>query len=1125
MTAAMAYLALMCGATDGGIIDVQCAPTGVFDVKVDGRTVMRGELSCHGPQWQGVDQTEARDLTGPEAGRVSGAMAMPPGNKGLWRFDETVRQVEGGNQIDYAVTFEQDNEIKLQALTLRLPEEVFAGRSVTFFPAESRIELPRAKSGLRSEHFGWAAAVELDSHRVLLIRTDQATLLSLMDYRQWNGKGFGLNIRMVGEGKVPAGASTRRRITLSVVSPSEAKRVSARWWPDFDRTQPSLLLDANGRVWMRDRQRDYVTGVIEPQGIHWAYSSQDEMVGWSDDWEGGQTITGTIPVRGPGGTSLWFRQTARAREDGVDLAYAFRFPRDCRLNTYQVTWALRTEAFLGRQIILTEPLPVTTSASRPTSSPRVATSQRALVIGLDPPEKPDVGTFTVSRVTVAPGHPLGFVLELDRPTKLFVEDRRAEDGQEYMLKIHSVRDKEGTEVRAGASWEVGVRVRPNRRHQIVLDDAAFAHRTDTSDWIPFTLPWDTTAVDLSFLNAGPAGRHGFLQVRDDRFVFADGTPGRFWGTCFTAEQNLPPHRDAEVTARRLARYGANMVRIHQADAGYAGDNLFRKGRKHNRTRSLDPKMMDRLDYLIAQLEANGIYVYFDLLSTRTFDASDGVASAEKLDLGGKPYTNFDEHLIALQEEFARQFLTHVNPYTKLAYKDDPGVAMVALVNENDVFSREIKIEPYRTAFEDRYRAWAGLREVDLPDGTVDLRHMTPRLMEYLIEVQRSYNERMMRFLRSLGVRVPITGSNWTANAGLVRALGPVDFTDSHAYWDHCWDNYTRIRNRVMVLSRRTIFGQLAFQRVCDKPFFCSEWGQPWPNEFRSEMPLSVASVTGLQGWDGALIYTYAHYSDPNVDCLSGPFDTLNDPTLFGLFYHAALIVRRADVSVAKGRLAVRIPEKEIFAEKPAWPGKCPAYDVAAERSVVATAADGEVPSGWRTIPCRKSLLGPTEHVIVSDTGEYRRDWETGVARLDTPRTQAAWGFLGRVKGPIVLGDVELRVTSPFAAVAVSSLADSPIATSDRLLVTAVARAENTGMVYDLFHTRRIAAGHGPILIEPVRGRVSIRTSRNDLRVRGLDPRGRETIELPVRREGDRVSFEIGPGARTMYYEIRAGGLR
>ena len=74
--------------------------------------------------------------------------------------------------------------------------------------------------------------------------------------------------------------------------------------------------------------------------------------------------------------------------------------------------------------------------------------------------------------------------------------------------------------------------------------------------------------------------------------------------------NLPPRRDAEITARRLARYGVNMVRIHQADAGYAGNNLFRKGRAHNRTRSLDPDMMDRLDYLIAQLKANGIYVYF-----------------------------------------------------------------------------------------------------------------------------------------------------------------------------------------------------------------------------------------------------------------------------------------------------------------------------------------------------------------------------------------------------------------------------------------------------------------------------------------------------------------------------------
>jgi len=879
------------------------------------------------------------------------------------------------------------------------------------------------------------------------------------------------------------------------------------------------LLDANGRVWLRDQQRDYASAGIEVQGIHWAYTAQDDTVGWSQTRTGQRTVAGTIPVKGPGGTGLRFRQVARSLPNGLDLDYRMAFPRDCRLNAYQVTWSLRAEAFLGQQIILVERRRATTSARRSTatSASRPVTSRRALTITPRPPDKPEVGTFTVDRVVVAPGHPLGFTLQLDRPTTLRVEDRRAADSQTYQLRMQFARDKEGLLVKAGTTVTLGVHLRPNRPHQVVLHDVASAHRTDWTDWVPFTLPWDTSAVDLSFLNDAPAGRHGFLQVRQDRFVFADGTPARFWGTCFSAEQNLPPHRDAELTARRLARYGVNMVRVHQADAGYAANNLFRANWQGSGTRKLNPDTMDRLDYLIAQLKKHGIYVYFDLLSTRTFDASDGVASAEKLELGGKPYTNFDEHLIRLQEEFARQFLAHVNPYTKLAYKDDPAVAMIALVNENDMFSKPAKVEPYRSQFERRYRAWSGLREVDLPDGKIDLRHKTPALMRFFVEVQRAYNERMMRLLRSLGVRAPITGSNWTANAGLLVALGPVDFTDSHAYWDHCWDNYTRVRNRMMVRSRRTIFSRLAFQRVPDKPFFCSEWGQPWPNEFRAEMPLAVASVAALQGWGGALIYTYAHRSNPNVNCLSGPFETLNDPCLFGLFYHAALLLRRPDVRMAGQRLAVQIPNEKIYAEKPASPARCAAYDVAAERSVLATVAGQDVPAGWQAVPRNQSILSPTDHTVTSDTDQLRRDWRDGLATVDTPRTQAAWGFWRMPEHRIRLSDVELSIRTPFAAVAISSLTDEPVRRSHRLLLTAVARAENTGMVYDLFHTRRIAAGRGPILIEPVRGQVSIRTSQRELRVRGLDPFGKPTIDLPAMVEGGRLRFEIGPEAKTMYY--------
>jgi hypothetical protein len=88
--------------------------------------------------------------------------------------------------------------------------------------------------------------------------------------------------------------------------------------------------------------------------------------------------------------------------------------------------------------------------------------------------------------------------------------------------------------------------------------------------IPYTLPWDDMPIDLSFIYAKekPAGIHGFLRVEGDRFVFEDGTEGKFWGTNFNSAQNFPAHDHSVKVAKRLAKIGVNIVRFHQLDAGH-----------------------------------------------------------------------------------------------------------------------------------------------------------------------------------------------------------------------------------------------------------------------------------------------------------------------------------------------------------------------------------------------------------------------------------------------------------------------------------------------------------------------------------------------------------------------------
>ncbi len=87
---------------------------------------------------------------------------------------------------------------------------------------------------------------------------------------------------------------------------------------------------------------------------------------------------------------------------------------------------------------------------------------------------------------------------------------------------------------------------------------------------------------------------------------------------------------------------------------------------------------------------------------------------------------------------------------------------------------------------------------------------------------------------------------------------------------------------------------------------------------------------------------------------------------------------------------------------------------------------------------QQALLAKDASEVVSDTGELRRDWQQGIYMVNTPRTQAAMGWIGARK--ITLADVELDITTPNATVAVQSLDDNPISKAHSLMISLGARS-------------------------------------------------------------------------------------
>ncbi len=232
-----------------------------------------------------------------------------------------------------------------------------------------------------------------------------------------------------------------------------------------------------------------------------------------------------------------------------------------------------------------------------------------------------------------------------------------------------------------------------------------AESESTSKLFPFVLSYDVadTLTNLSDWLERPAGKYGFIRAENGHFVNDRGRV-RFWATNLCFEACFPSKEEAERLARRLASLGINCVRMHHMD------NRHIWGKSPNKL-TIDPEMLDKLDYLIYQLKQHGIYTNINLHVSRKFGPSEGFPDVEGLPNYDKGIDNFEPKMIEYQKKYARDLLTHVNPYTGNAYVNEPAVAMVEINNENAAFDEYRKgafdrlPEPYATQFRKLWNGW------------------------------------------------------------------------------------------------------------------------------------------------------------------------------------------------------------------------------------------------------------------------------------------------------------------------------------------------------------------------------------------------------------------------------------
>jgi hypothetical protein len=661
---------------------------------------------------------------------------------------------------------------------------------------------------------------------------------------------------------------------------------------------------------------------------------------------------------------------------------------------------------------------------------------------------------------------------------------------------------------------------------------------DISNWFAYPVDKFGPPVDLSFLNkdeAGnyvPAGSKGFLSVNQDQFAFPDGTRARFWGLNVTAAAVTESRARNKQIAERLSKMGVNMVRIHHLDSWHK--SIIDDANKDGTTQNLRKETLDTIDSFVQDLSARGIYVKPDPWVQRFFKEKDNVASwqkfSQRLNHHLHPYVFFDPRMQELIFKQVDGVLEYQGPFSKKSMYDNPAIALFQPANEAFMMrgSGQVEHEPYASNFRKLFEEWQRSKGLAVGGDPIGVNYL-PDHQKFYVDLMRKFYGDFAKKYRQDGMKIPIGSSNWMNWTWEFRSQLAGDFMDAHHYYggDRIGPGGELGRLWTLDAPGRTYgpFGPIAASRATGKPFIVSETGDNPPKTFRAAFPIGLAAVASLQDWDGIIGYAYSQYPHPRGQL--DPFEWESDPVLTATWMAGALIYRRQDVRPAGEVFTMHLTGEEQYAlhweaENKKMYFNSPQFNQLLETSRVNvwTEDDGPIPAGGGTVlTADQSRSFMPKNPIISDTGELTRDFQQGWGSTSTDRTAAAYGMIGGQT--INTSGATFNIQTPFAVAVLSSLTDSAIGESDRMLLVTAARAQNTGRVVDLATRQVTSEGKGPVICEPVVGSISIRTNRPSLSLVAINADGTKQAARRFESVNGVVTLQLEASAKTLFYEVVA----
>lgn len=416
----------------------------------------------------------------------------------------------------------------------------------------------------------------------------------------------------------------------------------------------------------------------------------------------------------------------------------------------------------------------------------------------------------------------------------------------------------------------------------------------------------------------------------------------------------------------------------------------------------------------------------------------------------------------------------------------------------------------------------------VPFPTADAPYKVRRdAFHFLGETEIAWALKQKAFLKlELGVKQPIAHSHvlFGGLLGARRESLVSDFTDNHGYWQHPhfprkqWDmGDWEIKNTSQIADANGgTLAELAMQRPAGKPYSVSEYDIPAPSDYAAESLPMLAVFACQQDWDA--IYTFTFVNDPRAwkgGKISGFFDQSGHPAKEGFMPAAALIFRQGMIPAYGTMTTLNVKESDL-------------WDDCAK-------TNGELWGSWRRawkthgngLDGRLSLETATAVEITPEgkgasrllsQGKQARftQWqaEQGIYTVDAGTICGAFGKIGG-KHSFAQAGVSLDIAqldgNAHGSLLLVSLDENPLATSKKMLLTAMRRAENDGMKWNADRTSVGRDwGNGPVKVLGLTADVKL--SGPPATLTKLDPNGQPLGEGSVT-----ATVKVSPADKTIWF--------